>query len=260
MSATETIARSTAFDTIVVVGGGCYGSYYVRQLGRAAQAGAISCHRIAVVDRDRECAVTIALRESIDSPLRVDIVEREWLDFFREYLGAAAGTSGATRAGPVDAIVPSPLMPHLMADWLIERARSRWPDRAIEILPLATEPRVPWHREGADGTHYVSFATWICPINCIEPRICPHTRELRDWTMPDAVRAQAIAEETESGIPTIGIALHCEHRAYGVGMFDTADVIAADAEIARAGAAGSADVLIGTVSHCHGALRRMRIH
>src|SRR3954468_6789507 len=46
--------------TIVVVGGGCYGSYYVRQLSRAADAGALSWERLVVVDRDPECRVARA--------------------------------------------------------------------------------------------------------------------------------------------------------------------------------------------------------
>jgi hypothetical protein len=51
--------------------------------------------------------------------------------------------------------------------------------------------------------------------------------------------------------------LFCRHRAYGVGMFDTAEVLAADASIATAAANDSAEFVIGTVSHCHGALTRL---
>ena len=47
---------------------------------------------------------------------------------------------------------------------------------------------------------------------------------------------------------------HCAHRAYGVGMFDVADVIAADRMVAESADARPAEVLVGTVSHCHGAL------
>jgi hypothetical protein len=42
-------------------------------------------------------------------------------------------------------------------------------------------------------------------------------------------------------------------------MFDTAEVVAADGVIARAGESAAADVIIGTVSHCHGALTRLRV-
>jgi hypothetical protein len=46
---------------------------------------------------------------------------------------------------------------------------------------------------------------------------------------------------------------------YGVGMIDVGDVAAADAAIAALGPAGEASFLLGTVSHCHGALRRITI-
>ena len=45
------------FGRIVIVGGGCYGSYYVRQLGRAQRAGAAEWDELIVVDRDPGCAV-----------------------------------------------------------------------------------------------------------------------------------------------------------------------------------------------------------
>jgi hypothetical protein len=42
-------------------------------------------------------------------------------------------------------------------------------------------------------------------------------------------------------------------------MFDTSEVVDADTRIAVAGSTGAAEVLIGTVSHCHGALTRLII-
>lgn len=238
-------ARAACHD-IVIVGGGCYGSYYVRQLLRARSAGAISFQRLLVVDRNSECAVAVSWR---DEPA-VTIVEREWACFFDEYLATAA----AARQPSFDAIVPSPLMPHLMFDWLVRRARARWPQRPVERRPLPTAPRIPWQRAVPSGTHVVSFAEWVCPVNCIEPATCPATRGPRTWTLPAAVRAYVEAER-EGTSPLAGpVIFHCEHRAYGVGMFDTQQVLDGDALVARAAANEAADVLVGTVSHCHGAL------
>ena len=42
-------------------------------------------------------------------------------------------------------------------------------------------------------------------------------------------------------------------------MFDTAEVLEADAIIRESAEAGAAEVLIGTTSHCHGALTRLVI-
>lgn len=241
------------FGTIIVVGGGCYGGYYVRQLARAERAGALAWDALIVVDRDAHCAVTQL--PAAERPPRLRVERVEWGSFFAAYLGGAAADP-ARHAH--DAIVPSPLMPHLMADWLVDRARARWPHRRVATQPLAHPPAVPWQRGGEDGTHYVSFAEWMCPINCIEPVRCPHTRGERTWSLPPALERYAVAER-EAGRPFEGpFVFHCAHRAYGVGMLDVRDILAADLAIGERGEdSGAVAFLVGTTSHCHGALRRI---
>jgi hypothetical protein len=233
------------YGTIVVVGGGCYGSYYVRQLERARAADAIRFHRILVVDRSPDCLVA-SLGTS------AELVTKDWTDFFRDYLG---GVAADTR----DAIVPSPLMPHLMYEWLLQRARDRWPARTVETRRISLEPDTPWRSAAPDGTFYGSYATWTCPINCIEPRLCPHTGGERSWTMPNAavdlvVRSRQTAEPLEGPI-----IFHCSHRAFGVGMFDTRDTVAADRLVEHVGTDLGANVLVATVSHCHGAFNVLHV-
>jgi hypothetical protein len=245
--------RPLRFGTIVVVGGGCYGSYYVRQLRRAAQAGAVTWQRVLVVDRDAACAVARDESRAADG---IEVVEADWRHFFGHYLNEASRDRVTTRD---DAIVPSPLMPHLMFEWIRDRARERWPDREVASRALATEPSTPWQRSTGDGPHYVSFAEWTCPINCIEPRVCPHTRDARSWSLPETAREYASAER-RAGRPLAGPAIfHCTHRAYGVGMFDTREVIAGDDLVRAAAEHAAADVLVGTMSHCHGAFERLVI-
>jgi hypothetical protein len=76
--------------------------------------------------------------------------------------------------------------------------------------------------------------------------------------------SDALAELTErlgrQGAVSGPVLFVCRHRAYGVGMFDVAEVLAGDAAVAAAGAAGSAvDVLVGTVSSCHGAVSLLHL-
>lgn len=239
------VRDAVLYDNIVIVGGGCYGSYYVRQLERARAADAIAYNRVTVVDRDPNCAVS---KISAD----VTLVTAEWSDFFATYLAASTTESR-------DAIVPSPLMPHLMYLWLLDRARARWAGRQVSTIPLTTQPDTPWERASPDGTHYVSFATWECPINCIEPKRCPHTRDERDWTMPEAARQIVTRSGMTEGALVGPVIFHCTHRAFGVGMFDTRDVVAADEFVRTAAAESAADVLVGTVSHCHGALNVLHV-
>lgn len=248
--------RPLTFGTIVVVGGGCYGSYYVRQLQRAARANVVSWKRLLVVDRDDSCAVARSLSAlaTEDAPIELDV--SDWRDFFRRYLDEAERDRAGTSA---DAIVPSPLMPHLMFEWIRDRARMRWPDRDVGTAPLSAPPPTPWQRATPDGPHYVSFAEWTCPINCIEPRICPHTRDLRSWSLPRTA-AEYVEAERQLGRRLVGpVIFHCTHRAYGVGMFDTREVVAGDDTVRAAAEQASADVLVGTMSHCHGAFERLVI-
>lgn len=259
-------AGRAEYGTIVVVGGGCYGAYYVRQLGRASSAGALRWERLLVVDRDAGCRVAAIVdgvpREdderwpsSAKSPAP-ELVVAEWRAWFGDYLTSAAD---APRESERDAVVPSPLMPHLMFEWVLERARTRWPGRAVEHLPLDRAPDTPWARAGGDGTMYVSFATWECPINCVEPVRCPHTRAPRDWSLPVALRRNVDGWRSTGSSLSGPHVFAVTHRAYGVGMLDVRDVVAADRALREAGERGSADVLLATTSHCHGAIGRIRI-
>lgn len=223
---------------VVIIGGGCYGSFYARQLLRARERDKVRWRRLLVVDRDAECAVT---REA-DTAAASELVVEEWGGFFDDYLARSPGE------GPADAIVPSPLMPHLMYEWLVRRARARWPGRLVETRPLAVGPGTPYDVQHPDGTRYVSYADWLCPTHCIEPAICPVIRAPRTWEMSEAM--ERLAERIGAAGPALFI---CRHRVHGVGMFDVAAVRAGDALVARAGAVAETDVLVGTISACHGA-------
>lgn len=235
------------FARIVVVGGGCYGSWYTGQLARAFESGALLVDDVAVVDRHFDCKVAIAAASGTYGKLPVQVVASTWSEYLDGWLSAGEHALGG------QALVPSPLMPHLLLDWLITRAKTRWPTRSVTVEPLTSAPRIPWQRAAPDGRHYVSFAEWMCPINCIEPVLCPATKGPRSWSMPPALQAYVAAQSAERAIagPVI---FHCRHRTHGVGMIDATTIAAADTQIAGWGQSQAVQVLVGTVSHCHGAL------
>lgn len=252
MSTVDDVFDRVEFRDIVIVGGGCYGTFYAGQLARARARGRVAYRQLLVVDRDPNCQ----LSREVDEDGSRQLVVQEWGDFFDGYL---AGGSTPDIGNPPDAIVPSPLMPHLMYEWLVRRARGRWPGRTIETLPLTLDPGTPYDTSAPDGTRYVSFADWICPTHCIEPALCPVIRAPRTWEMADAM--DGLARRLDLSTPTAGPVLFvCEHRVFGVGMFDVSAVLAGDATVASAGHAGSpVNVLVGTVSRCHGAVNLLHL-
>jgi hypothetical protein len=243
-----------ALDHVVVIGGGCYGHWYTQQLHRAVCRGAAAFGRVTVVDHDPDCRV--AQERARFDGLPLSVVTASWGTYLATWLAEVVARSDADDR---EMLVPSPLMPHLLLEWLESRARARWPDRAVRVVPLAeatggATPPVPWQRGAPDARHYVSFAEWLCPVNCIEPARCPHTRGERDWSLPAALSAWLPAAQGGE-LPLHGpIIFPCLHRTWGVGMIDVATIRAADALVATVAADGPARVLVGTVSHCHGAL------
>ncbi len=246
------VSDRVEFRDIVIVGGGCYGTFYAGQLERAREKGRVAYRQLLIIDRDPHCQITRELKED---PRR-QLVTRQWGEFFDNYL-AATSTPGS--GSPPDAIVPSPLMPHLMYEWLVRRARIRWPDRKIETRPLTLDPGMPYDTSAPDGTRYVSFADWICPTHCIEPAICPVIRAPRTWEMAEAMTG--LARRLDLSAPTAEPVLFvCEHRVFGVGMFDVSAVLEGDAIVASAGQRGSpVNVLVGTISRCHGAVNILHL-
>jgi hypothetical protein len=175
------------------------------------------------------------------------LIAREWDDFFDGYL--ASPHPGEHH------IVPSPLMPHLMYTWLVRRARKRWPARIIETRPMPAGAGTPYEQFAPDGTGYLSHADWLCPVHCIEPALCPVTRAPRTWEMRDTLAD--LARRLGVRGPAI---FHCEHRVFGVGTFSVTEVMAGAALLDEAGASGDeAELLVGTVSSCHGAANLLHL-
>jgi hypothetical protein len=243
---------SVALGHVAIVGGGCYGTFYAGQLLRARERGKVSYRQVTVVDRDPRCQFT----REIGSGAGIELAVEDWSRFFDAWLDRSAAT---LVVGPPDTIVPSPLMPHLMFEWLLRRARSRWPGRMVEQRSIPIGPGTPYDSVAPDGTRYVSFADWLCPVHCIEPAVCPMIRAPRSWEMSDAL--ERLTTRLSDMQPTAGPVLFaCRHRVYGVGMFDVSTVLGGDELVARAGVEhGSVDVVVGTISSCHGAASLLHV-
>jgi hypothetical protein len=269
------------FVTIVVCGGGCYGGYYVRQLARARAAGVLTVDRILVVDRSATCPVAtliaaiqrddVAALGSLGWRMRraeavmavaaeeeagyrglpIEFVESDWAPFFASWFQSAIK---APELALRDAVVPSPLMPHLLSDWVETRIAAHRPSAGSARVPMTATMTTPWLREATDLAVYASFATWMCPINCIEPPRCPETRGPRDWTMPAAVQRAVDDAEARGWHYHIVALFQTTHRLYGVGMFDVSAAVRTDTQIAANAALESLVILVASVSHCHGAL------
>lgn len=239
-----------ALGDIAVMGGGCYGAFYLGQLTTARRRGALTFRRLLVVDRDRECQAASQVVEPA-----CELVVADWEAFLDHYLDPAA----RDRDDLADTIVPTPLMPHLMAHWLERQARARWPGRDVACVPVDEPLGTPYDRRHTDGVRYVSFADWLCPVHCVEPLLCPAIAAPRTWEMRDAIAdwTAAHARERATAAPAF---FQCRHAVFGVGMYPVRAAFDGFAGFVAIGdSPGGGDLVIGSISSCHGAIALLRV-
>jgi len=212
-----------------VIGGGQAGAFYARQLLRAADAGRLQTRAIVVVDRDPACAAT----EVRDARVRVDVAD--WSDWLDAHVSAW---------DPSDHLVPYHWAPHLLLGWL-EREVARHGGQAARAGALA--PRgLPFERDTAAGDRALSYASWICPVTCIEPALCPHTRGPRDWSLAADLSQPAPGERLQGQV-----VFRCLHLVWGVGTIPVGTIQAARDRLVGDMARGGGRYLVATSSHCH---------
>ena len=209
---------------LAIIGGGCFGSYHARQLLKAVRSGRLPGERLVVVDRDPNCP---AAREFAGAPEVVPETS-DWLAFLHSWLAAAA---------PTDRLVPAPLAPHLLWEWLAA-------ELAAERMAPPRGWGLPYERPGPGLELYLSAAAWTCPATCVEPAHCPVLHAPRDWDLGDLIAAGAAARGYRPAV------FRCLHLANGVGGVAVADLLAARAMGTREGT----PLLVATTSRCHAAI------
>ncbi len=214
---------------LVVVGGGCYGCYHTRQLVKALRAARLPEQHVLVVDRDRGCRAA----SEFEGAAEVTLLTADWREFLRGWLPGDAR--------PEDQLIPAPLAPHLLWEWLAAELRA-------ERVPPPVGWRLPYEQLGWDGELYLSAAAWTCPATCVEPAHCPVLHAPRDWELADVIEERAVALGYRPAV------FRCLHLAHGVGGVRVGDLLTA-----RQGAASGGRVLVATSSRCHAAVGALRV-
>jgi len=223
-----TQAPALRASTFVVLSGGAIGAASVRQLLRAAAAGRLETGRIVVIDKDPGCVA------STFADPRVELAVEDWGEWL----------DGGLDELPDDSqLVPYHWAPHVLVDWLRRQVESAG---GVASRAPADPPRgLPVDRPTRDGDRALSYATWICPPTCIEPRLCPHTRGAKDWSLVLDL-SRPLGDN-----PAQPIVFPCLHFVYGVGTVPVERIRDARDHILAGLLGGPRRYLVATSSHCH---------
>jgi len=230
--------------TFIVIGGGCYGSHHLARLERGRARGAIAADaRVLIVDRNPACQVRRELAERPNP--RVEIVQSDWLAFLQAELD---------RRPETDEVVPAPIAPHLAAEWLLWSLQRQAGSALVAQTPFVDAfGGLPYEYLSPSGERFFSAAGWVCPPNCRAPKKCPAILAPRTWDLEETVRDFSAARSGQYLEPAV---FRTVYRTTGietipVGYYrQTRDRLLA---LARSGAAAGKDVIVATLSPCHGA-------
>ena len=213
----------------VVLSGGPIGAAAVRQLLRAVEAGRLVTARIVVVDRDPACEAS-RFRDP-----RVELAAADWSEWLAAHLDGL---------GPAAHLVPYHWAPHVLVEWLAGQIRQAG-GRAIRggaVPSVGT----PVDRATREGDRALSYATWVCPPTCIEPRLCPHTRGPKDWSLAADLSRPTVVAGVEDRV-----VFRCLHLVWGVGTVPVREILEARDHVLAGLRGGPRRYVVATSSHCH---------
>ena len=235
----------------VIAGGGAYGAHYVNKLLEAVSLGKVELDRIIVVDRDPSCRVAeIAASEPI-----VALEISDWRGFAQQVWADEARWAE-------DIWIPAPIAPHILAEWVVDRAKEL---TGLDVVPDRTPahlPDLPFAQQHPDGRILLSHAPGRCPLDCIEPATCANTKDSRWWEMRDTL--EDMLAQHDAGLDADRVAMffcrhHCDPSQHDVGGIPFKTIYSETERVCRYAKEGADQIGVATFSSCHGVLTRLAI-
>lgn len=221
---------------------------YYDALCRACTEGRIQFQNIRCVTPDTKAPLALAHPQNHIAKTLGDFLRTTW-----EESNAQLNT-----AGTEDLLIPDHTAPHVMMQALIDWARQRHP--SIDVYPesIPSAPPTPFLKDSPDhSVRAMSYATWICPLECDEPKICPHTHSTRDWDFNESL-GKYLAGLQDQGEKTYRF--FSRQLVDAVSYISMKDILSALADwelFLQSTLNGFAN--IATHSHCHGILGRIAV-
>ncbi len=222
-------------DSIIILGGGCYGSLFFDRLKRGKKKGLVSYSYQIIVDRNERCQLKKEARQE-------DIIfyKADWIEFLvKDYPKIMRGR---------DYLVLPCFGPHFIFQY-IETKLKEHRGYEMRLAVFKNEIGVPFEKD-VENNKYLSFAQWRCPVLCVEPPRCPAINKIRSWNLKDTLISyfKNNKEIAEDNIFIFEIGNYTN----GVAMIEAKRVVEAFEKLIRRINERFQTFIIATVSKCHG--------
>lgn len=222
--------------SIYVLGGHKLSLSYIEKLFQARDEKIISFDQLHFIDPNTACAVTAKKISGIH------FIQKSYVNALSDLLPCL---------GPADLLIPDHTAPHVLFQLFIDLLQKE--GKKVEVLPFTENLGTPYRKNFDSGVCAVSYATWMCPVDCDEPAICPHTQSARTW---DFLKRFAEFKPQDASIHPF----HAQQLAYGVAQIPAMQI---KNEWRKLQSAIQGDpkhsFIVATFSHCHGIVGKAQL-
>jgi hypothetical protein len=231
-------------QNIYVLGGHKLALTYREKLLRARKEGLIFFDSLSLVDPDPTCFAS-------SSPVAGHLlIVSTYADFIVECLSKS---SQAELNKSV--LIPDHTAPHLLFQVFLDLLQKQCPTYQIKTIIFEEDLKLPFQKNDTSGVSPVSYATWICPIDCDEPKLCPGIQRPRTWDFKQFFSIYKMNHQKDDLLSPHFF--YCDQLAYGVVCLNLAfikDEWKKLLENLQKNKGKPVRMMIATFSKCHGIL------
>lgn len=187
-------------DKIYVLGGHALSLEYMERLLRAKTKGLLPFEKLYYIDENPEC---IAAKKIGNQAQRIP---KTYDDFLLDLMESNKSETNSF-------VIPDHTAPHVLFRLFLNFLDKKGKDLGIQsnVIPYNEDLKLPYQKLLDSGICALSFATWICPIDCDEPDHCPGIDNSRTWDF------QKTFEHYDQNETLKSVHLfYCDQLAYGV--------------------------------------------
>ncbi len=231
------------FNTIYILGGHKLAYSYYEKIQLAKSQDLIDFAEIKIIDADMNCHARQFISDTT-------FVHKSNAEFLCDYLLDSA------QYHPSDIIIPDHTAKHVMLQAALYWIQKQFPKIKTSLSPLTSDLKAPFlHKSENDAIWAVSHATWVCPADCDEPEICPHTKSTRTWDLDRELSTACLGEPE-----TLFLQFPCSVLVYEIAQIPMTTILTNFSQLSYELQNGTlANVVLATNSHCHGILGKLSL-
>lgn len=189
---------SLSCNSIYVLGGHALSLEYMERLLRAQKEGLIDFKKIYYIDDNAECIASKKIGN------RATLISKTYDDFLLDLIESKEAETNSF-------VIPDHTAPHVLFRLFLNLLQKKNTEIQSKVVPYDTDLKLPFQKLLDSGICALSFATWICPIDCDEPKHCPGIDNTRTWDFRKTFEHYD-KKEAQKSIHLF----YCDQLAYGV--------------------------------------------